>query len=101
MLAATKKMATYRDEVTKESHLETANYLDACNKLFENGILSHQIIDSLGSPVLQNMKQGFGYFKDWHQQLSDSDTGTCSNSTSVELICWWKPIYTYMYLFNM
>ena len=46
MLAAIKEMSTYRDEVTKESHLETANYLDACNKLFENGILSHQIIDS-------------------------------------------------------
>ena len=61
MLAAIKEMASYRDEVTKKCHLETANYLEACNKLFEMGILSHEIIDSLSSQVLLNMKQGFGY----------------------------------------
>ena len=76
MLAAIKEMASYRDEVTKKCHLETANYLEACNNLFETGILSHELVDSLSSPVLLNMKQGFGYFKDWHQQLSESDTGT-------------------------
>lgn len=76
MLAAIKEMASYRDEVTKKHHLEVANYLEACNKLFETGILSHEMVDSLSSPVLLNMKEGFGYFQDWHQQLSESDTGT-------------------------
>ena len=83
MLAAIKEMASYRDEVTKEIHLETAKYLEACNKLFEMGILSHEIIDSPNSPVLQNMKLGFSYFKEWHQQLSQSDTG---NLISTQLI---------------
>ena len=39
MLIAIKEMASYRDEMTKKCHLETANYLEA-------------------------WKQGFGYFKD-------------------------------------
>ena len=76
MLAAIKEMASYRDEVTRKCHLETASYLEACYNLFETGILSHKVIDSLDSPVMQNMKLGFEYFKDWHQQLSESDTGT-------------------------
>ena len=86
MLAAIKEMASYRDEVTGKCHLETANYLEACYKLFETGNLSHEVIDSLGSPVLQNMKQGFKYFKDWHQQLSESDTGTnqCTTNSLVD-----------------
>lgn len=81
MLSAIKEMASYRDEVTKKCHLEAANYLEACNKLFETGILSHELIDSPSSPVLLNMKQGFGYFQDWHQQLSGSDTGTNYSTT--------------------
>ena len=71
MLAAIIEMTSYRDKVMKKCHLEMANYLETCNKLFETGILSQEVINSLGRPVLQNMKQGTGYFKDWHQQLSD------------------------------
>ena len=32
MLTAIKEMAKYEDEVTRSSHLETAEYLEACNK---------------------------------------------------------------------
>ena len=33
MLTAIKEMAKYEDEVTRSSHLETAEYLEACNKM--------------------------------------------------------------------
>lgn len=75
MLAAIKEMANYKDEVTRSCHLETAEYLEACNKLFKNGILSHDMIKSSTSPVLENMRQGFAYFEQWHHDLSQSDTG--------------------------
>ena len=75
MLAAIKEMAKYKDEVTRSSHLETAEYLEACNKLFENGILSHDMIKSMSSPALENMRQGFAFFEQWHLDLSQSDTG--------------------------
>ena len=86
MLAAIKEMASYRDEVTKKCHLEAANHLEACNELFETGILSHEMVDSPSSPVSLNMKQGFGYFQDWHQQLCGGDTGTNYSTTIVYLI---------------
>ena len=75
MLAAIKEMAKYKDEVTRSSHLETAEYLEACNKLFENGILSYDMIRSMSSPALENMRQGFAFFEQWHLDLSQSDTG--------------------------
>ena len=75
MLAAIKEMAKYKDEVTRSCHLETAEYLEACNKLFENDILSHDMIKSSTSPVLENMRQGFAYFEQWHHDLSQSETG--------------------------
>lgn len=74
MLAAIKEMAKYKDEVSKSCHLETAEYLEACNKLFENGILSHNVIKSSSFPVSENMIQGFAYFEQWHHELSESET---------------------------
>ena len=55
MLAPIKEMASYRDEVTNKCHLVAANYLEACNKLFETGISSHGVVDSSISPVLSDI----------------------------------------------
>ena len=85
MLSAIKEMASYKDEVNKACLLETFKYLDACNKLFERGILSHDLINSLSSPVLQNMTEGFSYFERWHETLCQSETGLFS-STSCSLL---------------
>lgn len=52
-----------KDEVTKSCHLETAEYLETRNKLFGRGILSHDIIRSSGSSVLESMRQGFDHFE--------------------------------------
>ncbi|XP_065903644.1 uncharacterized protein [Dysidea avara] len=45
-------------------------YLEACNKLFENGYLSHKKIVSLQSPVLKSIEDGYSYFTTWHKNLS-------------------------------
>lgn len=34
----------------------TADYLDACNLIFERGILSRKMIKGVNSPVLENIK---------------------------------------------
>lgn len=53
----------------KQSHIATAEYLEACNLLFEQGILSHSIVDNENSQVLKNMKQGFSYFSEWYDEM--------------------------------
>ena len=43
----------------------TVQYLQACNKMFENGILSHTAIKNADSVVLQNIDEGFHFFMGW------------------------------------
>ena len=43
----------------------TVQYLQACNKMFENGILSHTAIKSADSVVLHNIDEGFHFFMGW------------------------------------
>ena len=45
-------------------------YLEACNKLFENGFLSHKQVLSLQSPVLKSIDDDFSYFTTWHNNLT-------------------------------
>ncbi len=52
----------------------TAEYLEACNLLFEQGILSHSTINVVKDGVLQNMEKGYKYFKEWYQELRESGT---------------------------
>ena len=40
----------------------TADYLDACDLIFERGILSKQMAKGVNSAVLENMKDGFQFF---------------------------------------
>ena len=50
-----------------------ASYLEACNLIFENGLLSRRRINSLNSPVIQNIKKGMDFFEKWC--LSHEETG--------------------------
>jgi len=53
----------------KASTSETLEYLQACNRLFEAGFLSHDKITSLDSPVLQSIDKGYEYFTSWLSTL--------------------------------
>ena len=48
--------------------MKTAEYLEACNLIFERGILSKKIIRSMDSPVICNIKRGFQFFTNWHEK---------------------------------
>ena len=52
MLAAIKDMTKYKDEVTRSCHPKTAEYLEACNNLFEKDILS-QTLSSHRTPLCE------------------------------------------------
>ena len=61
MLSVIKEIAENRPDEKKE-HMETYKFLKACNLLFEEGILSEKPITSLSSPILVNMRDGYGQF---------------------------------------
>ena len=43
----------------------TVQYLEACNKMFERGILGHVRIWSGDSTILHNMEEGYKFFRTW------------------------------------
>ena len=49
--------------------METLEYLEACNLLFERGFLSHDRVRSTSAEVLQNINNGFRYFTNWLDSL--------------------------------
>ena len=69
MISAIHEIADLNDGVLQKSRLATAKYLEACSLIFEQGILSHSIIDRDNQVVLDNMKKGFSYFNEWHQEM--------------------------------
>ena len=47
----------------------TVQFLEALNQLFEEGFLSHNQIDSMSSPVLNKMSNGYKFFTAWLDSL--------------------------------
>ena len=47
----------------------TKKYLEACNKIFERGLLSHEKILSEDSEVLKNIDEGYAFFLNWVESL--------------------------------
>ena len=72
MIAAIQDLAR---EPNQEASGMTAAYLDACNLLFEQGLLSRQRINNRDSPVLANIKRGMSFFEEWC--AAHDGTGNC------------------------
>ena len=70
MIAAIQEMAEKHD-IFCNSHLLTAEYLQACNMMFQNGILSHEKITSTSSKALSNMEEGMKWFFKWKEELQE------------------------------
>ena len=62
MIAAVKDLA---GEPNQEASIKTAAFLDACNLLFEQGLLSRRRVNSKDSSVLKNIKRGLSFFEEW------------------------------------
>ena len=72
MLSAIRELA---EKTGSQSHSATADYLEACNQIFEQGILSHSKVTHHESHVLLNLKRGFTFFQSWHQHLCETSPG--------------------------
>lgn len=55
----------------------TVQYLEALNLIFEEGVLSHEQINSISSPVLEHMEQGYKFFTTWLESLLAEGTNCC------------------------
>lgn len=53
----------------EEEHKAVYDYLKACSLLFEEGTLSHDLIDVKHTEVLKNMDKGFAFFEKWRDSL--------------------------------
>ena len=70
MIAAVKDLANEPNEDASACG-KTADYLEACNLLFEQGLLSCRRINNENSPVLGNIRKGMEVFENWcasHEQ---------------------------------
>ncbi len=76
MLAAIREISQ-KIPVEYNTHTLVAEYLEACNLIFENGILSHEIISRSQSSSLDNMHKGMRWFFEWKEELRLQDAGTC------------------------
>ena len=65
-----------------ESHAAAVEYLEACNRIFERGILSPSKISHLQSPALMNTHSGFSYFQhaQWHRHLQETCPGVSDDN---------------------
>ena len=108
MLAAIREMAE-KDECTKQTHVCAAEYLEACNLIFENGILSHEMICSPNSKALMNIREGMKWFFKWKEELQrepgkitllglEQAPWLCTNTTRCTCTCS-KLFSMYMYMY--
>ena len=73
MIATVKDLASSDSDV--ETSTNTGEYLEACNVLFEQGMLSHRRINSKNTPVLTNIRKGMAFFEQWcvnHEETGNS-----------------------------
>ena len=54
-----------------KNNMITAEFLQACNFIFERGILSHEMITSSTSPCLVNISEGMKWFFMWKEGLQE------------------------------
>ena len=64
MIAAVKNLSE-EPMGNQDSAKLVANYLEARNLIFENGLLSRRRINSLNSSVVHNIKKGMDFFEKW------------------------------------
>ena len=47
----------------------TLKFLEACQKLFENGLLSHSRVTHMKSDVICSVEEGYLFFTNWLQEI--------------------------------
>lgn len=70
MMAAVKDLASTASDVGPNQNV--VDFLEACNLLFEQGMLSRRRINYKNSPVLTNIKKGTAFFEQWCRDHEDT-----------------------------
>lgn len=70
MIAAVKDLALTASDVGPNQN--AVDFLEACNLLFEQGMLSRRRINNKNSPVLTNIKKGMAFFEQWCPDHEDT-----------------------------
>lgn len=70
MMAAVKDHASTASDVGPNQNV--VDFLEACNLLFEQGMLSRRRINYKNSPVLTNIKKGMAFFEQWCRDHEDT-----------------------------
>ena len=60
-----------------QSDKNTLKYLEACNKLFERGFLSHDRILDMNSEILRSIDEGFQFFVNWSNEILLNGKSSC------------------------
>ena len=70
--------ATPRDSFSTKL---TLSYLEACNKIFEQGILSHEKVASPDHQVIHNIQEGYQFFIEWLDEIFEQGSVFVYNNT--------------------
>ena len=70
MIAAVKDLASSASDVGPNQN--AVDFLEACNLLFEQGMLSRRRVNNKNSPVLTNIKKGMAFFEQWCRDHEDT-----------------------------
>ena len=66
----------------------TRDYLIACNKVFERGILSNNKITADDKAIMHNIQDGYLYFENWWEQLNAGGNFKPTNSQERRFLSW-------------
>ena len=56
----------------------TLSYLEASNKIFEQGLLSHEKVTSSDCQVVRNIQEGYQFFVKWLDEIYEKGNGVCA-----------------------
>jgi hypothetical protein len=91
MIAALKILADRTSNAGSKASIQmTVNFLEACNNLFESGILSNEVVKQQDTTILGNMKKGLHFFETWLTNLLSDNQGYNPNDSKQKLFLAWQ-----------
>lgn len=80
------------EKSTSESTMLTVQFLKACNKMFERGIIGKRVfVKDVSCPIILNMEEGFHFFTSWlDEKLSQGNIISYSHAIFKKLAIYWE-----------
>jgi hypothetical protein len=71
------ELCQHTQQSTNLADKVTLSYLEACSKLFEHGLLSHDRITTVDDKALKNIRDGFKFFEKWLDEIYEQGMPLC------------------------